>query len=264
MPTEDPVLYERRGAAAWIWLNRPEVQNALNPAMVDQIEALLARAETDETVRVVVVAGVGDTFCAGADLATIPALETYEVRARFGKRMGRTGAVFRIVEAFPKPVIAAVAGMARAGGLELMLCCDLVVAGRRALFGDAHSTHGQLPGGGASVRLPRRVGATRAKHLLFTGDLVPAQTFLEWGLVNEVVDDDQLVEATDRLASLLAEKSPESLRRMKRLIDDGLAQPMDTALRLEILAAEVNLGSDDMAEGMRAIAEDRPPAFGTP
>jgi enoyl-CoA hydratase/carnithine racemase len=142
-----------------------------------------------------------------------------------------------------------------------MLCCDLVVAARSALFGDSHSTHGQLPGGGASIRLPRKIGPTRTKYLLFTGELVEAQTFLEWGAINEVVDDEQLEEATDRLARLLAEKSPLSLRHMKRLVDDGMAQPMDSALRLEILAAEINLGSADMAEGLRAIGDSRAPNF---
>jgi enoyl-CoA hydratase len=260
METE-PILYERREHVAWILLNRPEARNGLNPALMEALQEALAQAKEDGQVRAVVIAGVGDIFCAGADLSSLGPLDTFETRMRFGERMGRTGEIFRAIEKFPKPVIAAVAGMARAGGLELMLCCDLVIAGRSALFGDAHSTHGQLPGGGASIRLPRRIGPTRAKYLLYTGELVPAQTFLEWGLVNEVVDDDDLMAAADRLASLLAEKGPVSLRWMKQLVDDGLAQPMDTALRLEILAAEVNLGSADMGEGLNAIGENRKPIF---
>ena len=176
--------------------------------MVDQIEALLGRAETDETVRVVVVAGVGDTFCAGADWLPFPLWRATRCEPGSGNAWVAPGRYSGRSRRFPSPSSPPWPAWPAPGRLGAHACCDLVVAGRRALFGDAHSTHGQLPGGGASVRLPRRVGATRAKHLLFTGDLVPAQTFLEWGLVNEVVDDDQLVEATDRLASLLAEKSP--------------------------------------------------------
>jgi enoyl-CoA hydratase len=259
--TPPPVLYEKRGRSAWILLNRPERQNALSPAMIEAIDGAFGAAGADDDVRAVVITGVGPDFCVGADLTTIPTLAPYRTRALFGDRMGHTGEVFRRVAAFPKPVVAAVSGLVRAGGLELMLCCDLVVAGRGARFGDGHSPYGQLPGGGSSVRLPRLIGAARAKYLFFTGELVPASTFLDWGVVNEVVEDDDVQAAAERLASLLVTRSSESIRRLKRLIDDGLAQPLDSALRLEILTAEINLGSDDAAEGFRAGADGREPQF---
>jgi enoyl-CoA hydratase/carnithine racemase len=259
--SETPILYEVVGAVAYIRLNRPEAQNTLTPALVSALDGALDESERNDSVRVVVITGVGEAFCGGADLTSLGPLDTYEVRMNFGKRMLGTGAVFRHVEQFPKPVIAAVNGLTLAGGLELLLCCDLVLAARSALIGEGHSTHGQLPGGGASVRLPRKMGSNRAKYLMFTGALLPAQTLCEWGVVNEVVDDDQLQRAVGELALLLAEKSPLSLRWMKRLVDDGLEQPVDSALRLEILAAELNLGSGDMAEGLQAIREGRPPKF---
>ncbi|HET6309891.1 MAG TPA: enoyl-CoA hydratase/isomerase family protein [Candidatus Nitrosotalea sp.] len=259
--SESPVLLEKKGHVAWVLLNRPEAENKINPALIQALDEVFVELATDDAVRVVALAGVGPVFCAGADVGALGSFESYETRARFGQRMHRTSLVFQRIERLPKPVIAAVNGVAQAGGLELMLCCDLAVAGRTARFGDAHSPHGQLPGGGASIRLPRRIGATRAKYVLYMGAMIEAQTMLEWGAINEVVDDDRLLEATQALADQLAAISPSSLARLKRLIDDGLNQPLETALRLEILAAELNMGSDDMSEGLRALQEGRTPRF---
>jgi enoyl-CoA hydratase len=262
--SEGLVLRETRGAIARLRLNRPEAGNALTPGLIQALDDAFAAIDEEEAIRVVVLAGSGDDFCAGADIAALGAFDSYSARARFGRRMRRTGSVFSRIERFPKPVIAAVHGKARAGGLELLLCCDLVVAGRSATFGDAHSPFGQLPGGGTSIRLPRRIGVTRAKFVLFTGDLVDAATMLEWGAINEVVDDADVDSAIMRLAERLAVNSPASLSQLKRLVDAGVQQPLETALGMEIAAAEINLGSDDMAEGMRAIAEGRRPQFGKP
>jgi enoyl-CoA hydratase/carnithine racemase len=255
------VLYDVQDGVGWIRLNRPEVGNALNPALVDELDAILIGAEDDAQVRVLVLTGAGADFCNGADLSSLGPLDSYALRMKFGRRMERTGQLFRRLERHPKPVIAAVNGVARAGGLELLLCCDLVVAARGALIGEGHSSHGQLPGGGGSIRLPRKIGPSRAKLLLFTGELFPAETLERWGLVSLVVDDHELDKEAGALAAKLAQKSPLSLTHMKQLVNDGLEQPQDTALRLEIMAAELHLGSGDMAEGMRAIEEGRPPAF---
>jgi enoyl-CoA hydratase len=262
--SEELVLRETRGAIAWVELNRPEAGNALTPGLIQILDTVFAAIDEEEAIRVVVLAGSGDDFCAGADIAALGAFDSYAARARFGRRMRRTGSVFTRIEKFPKPVIASVQGKARAGGLELMLCSDLVVAARSATFGDAHSPFGQLPGGGTSIRLPRRIGVTRAKYVLFTGDMIDAATMLEWGAINEVADDADLEGATMRLAERLAANSPASLSQLKRLVDAGIQQPPETALGMEIAAAEINLGSDDMAEGMRAIAEGRRPRFGSP
>jgi enoyl-CoA hydratase len=262
--SEELVLQKQEGSITWLRLNRPEAHNALTPALIQALDDAFRTLEEDESVRVVVMSGEGEDFCAGADVGALGAFGSYESRAKFGRRMRRTGLVFSRIEKFPKPVIASVHGRARAGGLELVVCCDLVVAARSAKLGDAHSPHGQLPGGGASVRLPRRIGLNRAKYMLLTGDMVDAATLLDWGLVNEVVEDGELIEATGRLARRLAANSPTSLGHIKRLVNTGLDEPQDAALATEILAAELNLGSSDMAEGMRAISEGRPPVFGRP
>jgi enoyl-CoA hydratase/carnithine racemase len=257
---EPVVLTNARAGAMWITLNRPAAMNSITPEIVRGIDAALDQALADETVRAVVLTGTGRAFCAGADLKY--------VRESVGGDEAATAAFLQTVlaimgrlEKFPKPVIASINGLALAGGLELVLCCDLVIAARSARIGDAHANYGLLPGGGSSVRLPRKIGPTRAKYLLFTAEFVPAEQMLEAGLVNEVVDDAELVAATERLVAKLATKSPLVLRRMKALVDDGLEQPSETALRLELLASEVHSHSHDMREGLAAFEEKRKPRF---
>jgi enoyl-CoA hydratase/carnithine racemase len=143
----------------------------------------------------------------------------------------------------------------------LVLCCDLVIAARSAKLGDAHANFGLLPGGGSSVRLPRKIGPTRAKYLLFTGDFLPADDLIASGLVNEVVDDAELTAAAERMVAKLGAKSSLVLRRMKALVADGLEQPKDVALRLELLASEVHAHSHDMREGLAAFEQKRKPSF---
>lgn len=254
------VLTAVRDGALWITLNRPDAMNALTPDVLSGINAALDYAQADAAVRAVVLTGSGRAFCAGADLKY--------VRAQSDEGAGATDRFLRRVldtmnrlEHFPMPVIAAVNGLALAGGLELVLCCDLVVAARSARLGDAHANYGLLPGGGASVRLPRKIGPTRAKYLLFTGEFIPAEELVAAGLVNLVVDDEQLAAATGSLASRIASKSPVGLRRMKQLVSDGLQQPVETALRLELLACEAHANSEDMKEGLAAFAAKRKPVF---
>lgn len=257
---EPAVLTQTRVGALWATLNRPAALNSITPEIVRGLDAALDQALADDTVCAVVLSGTGRAFCAGADLKhvrrTIGADDT--TIAAF---LQAIFALMNRVEKFPKPVIAAVNGLALAGGLELVLCCDLVVAARSARIGDAHANYGLLPGAGSSVRLPRKIGATRAKYLLFTAEFASAEELREAGLVNEVVDDSELAAATERLVAKLATKSPLGLRRMKALVDDGLEQPVETALRLESLASEVHAHSHDMHEGLAAFEEKRKPHF---
>jgi len=250
------ILTERRGAALWVTLNRPDALNALNADIVEGLREALDRAEGAPEVRALVITGAQSAFCAGADLKFLN-------RAGSGMApfLHLVGELFRRIETSPLPVIAAVNGIAVAGGLELVLCCDLVYASQSARFGDGHANYGLLPGGGGSVRLPRRIGATWAKHLLFTGELMDAASLASSGLINKVVPDGQLVAEVQILVESIAAKSPLGLRRMKQLVNDGLDQPMSTALRLELLAGNAHALSDDMREGMAAFAEKREPRF---
>ncbi len=256
----DSLVTEFRHGAIWITLNRPDALNAITPAVVAGINLALDEAEQRNDVCAIVLTGSGRAFCAGADLkfARAEFAGDDSVAADFLDSLLR---VMKRLERSPRPVIAAVNGLALAGGLELVLCCDLVIAARSAKLGDAHANYGLLPGGGSSARLPRKIGPTRAKYLLFTGDFLPAEAFVQAGLVNQVVDDDQLASTVQALVERLASKSPLGLRRMKELVDDGLEQPLDTALRLELLASEVHRHSYDQEEGLKAFGEKRAPLF---
>lgn len=261
----EEVLYERRGVAGWITLHRPHALNALTPTMVGELAMALDTLERDEEIRVVLLTGAGRAFCVGADLKASKertegdeAGRGAETTARFLESMRN---LMDRLEHFPKPVIAAVNGIAAAGGLELMLCCDLVIAAEAAKIGDAHANYGLLPGGGASVRLPRTIGAARAKYLMFTGQLLAAAELVHWGLVNQVVPADQLVPTVTELAGKLSAKSPLVLRRMKQLIDDGLQQPRDVALRNELVMSALHFYAHDRMEGLKAFVEKRQPQF---
>lgn len=252
----ETILFATRGGAAWITLNRPAALNAISPAMLRDLATALDHAGREPGICALVLGAHGRAFCAGADLKALHASGLDQ-----SSFLGEVLATFARLERFPLPVIAAVNGMALAGGLELVLCCDLVVAAESAKFGDAHANYGLLPGGGGSVRLPRKIGPTRAKHLMFTGEMRPAAEFLATGLVNEVVPDADLSAAVERLVGKLATKSPLGLRRMKALVDDGLEQPAVAALRAEIVVGALHATSHDMQEGLAAFNEKRAPRF---
>lgn len=253
--SEDCLVHEIHTSALWMRINRPHAMNAITGAVLTGIEAALFEAERNPAVRAVVLSGTGRAFCAGADLKDIHAQGTADTFLR------RLTATLNRLEQFSKPVVAMVNGLALAGGLELILCCDLVLAARSASLGDGHAHYGLLPGGGASGRLPRIVGPNRAKYLFFTGESLPAEALVCAGLVNQVVDDDQLLAATQALVEKLACKSPLGLRRMKALVRDGMEQPLEVALRLETLASEPHQHSHDMQEGLAAFNDKRPPRF---
>lgn len=258
--SEPAILTQARDGAMWVTLNRPAALNSITPEIVEGLHRALDLAEQDIDLRAMVLTGSGRAFCAGADLKYVRETTQGDETATAAFLQSVLGLMNR-VERFPKPVIAAINGLALAGGLELVLCCDLVIAARSARMGDAHANYGLLPGGGSSVRLPRKIGPARAKYLLFTGEFVPAERLVEAGLVNEVVDDADLLPAAQRLVDKFRNKSPLVLRRMKALVDDGLEQPSDTALRLELLASEVHAHSHDMKEGLAAFEEKRAPRF---
>lgn len=252
------VLTAREGAGLWATLNRPEALNSISPQTLDGLHEALDLAENDSGVRVLILAAAGPAFCAGADLTQVRAVgETGGLDAflaDFGALLGR-------IEASPLPVVAAVQGLAIAGGLELALACDFVVAARSAAFGDGHANYGLLPGGGGSVRLPSRVGAGTARRMMFTGAVIPATDLAHTDLVGELTDDDQLVPRVCGLIDAIAAKSPLGIGEMKRLVADGLRLPAAQALAGELAAVSAHACSDDFAEGLAAFGEKRAPRF---
>ncbi len=261
-PTFDTLHLDIRGAAAWITLDRPEAMNSMSPGMVEEIGAALDAVEHDPAVRCLVLTGRGRAFCAGADLKAVKRIgDGGDPQVAIRRFLDAAGSLLRRIELLPLSVVAAVNGLALAGGLEVVLACDLVVASEDAKFGDAHAKYGLLPGWGGSVRLPRKIGANRAKQMMFTAEHLSARTLAEWGLVNQVVAATDLQAATEALCARIVDKSPLGLSRMKRLIDDGLEQPMDSALRAERSMVEAHNASHDRAEGLAAFAEKRAPRF---
>lgn len=254
---DDAAVTERLdGTTLWLCINRPEALNSISDDVITLLRAGLDRAEGDSGIRVVVVTGNGRGFCAGADLKDIggSSESSNEFRRLFGDVLNR-------IEAFEKPVIAAVNGIAMAGGFELVLCCDMVIAAESAQLGDGHSNYGLLPGGGGSVRLPRRIGRNRALEMFFTGDLFDAADLESWGLINHVVPDGQLQLEASRLAARLADRSSLGIARMKRLVRETAEQPTATGLSLELLYSALHEKSHDMAEGVSAFVEKRRPHF---
>jgi enoyl-CoA hydratase/carnithine racemase len=256
------ILHEQRGAAAWITLNRPADLNAMSTVMVEELIDALTRIGADEAVRVVVITGAGEkAFCAGADLKGIVAILERSGTPGEPDFLDRAVVMFDLLRGMRKPVIAAVNGLALAGGLELVMACDMVIAADTAKLGDAHANFGVFPGAGGAAVLPRKVGITRAKHLLFTGDFCSADEMKAYGLVNEVVPAAQLAAAVQKLADKLAAKSPAVLRAMKTIAERSLDQSMTAALRDETLALRDHLRSADLREGLAAFADKRKPVF---
>ena len=253
------VATEERAGALWVTLQREQALNSLDYDVLAGLEAAMDEAESAPGVRVLVLTGAGRAFCAGADLSLIEG--TGAEPGSFEDFLAAAGRTLTRLERLPLPTIAAINGLAVAGGLELVLCCDLAVAAAGAKIGDAHANYGLLPGGGASVRLPRRVGPALAKQLMFTGAFLEAGELRHSGLLNDVVPAEGLGDAVDELVAEIAAKSPLGLRRMKQLIDDGLQQPPEVGLRAELSAQSLHGRSADMAEGLAAFRENRDPEF---
>jgi enoyl-CoA hydratase/carnithine racemase len=241
----------------WLKLNRPQALNSLTLSLVNALTTAITDAQSDSAARVIVLTGEGRAFCAGADLKD-PARSRPESGAEFVKAIG---ALTELIEACPLPVIAAINGIAVAGGLELVLACDLVIAAESARLGDAHSNYALFPGAGATVRLPRKVGLNNGKLLMFTGDMYPASEWKAFGLVNMVVADDSFISAVEALAKKLATKSPLVLGRMKQALNDSLDQPLSIGLRYERALSNLHHFSADRVEGLAAFKEKRAPKF---
>ena len=253
---------EQHGPALWARLNRPRAANAIDPATIVGLTHALNHAERQADVRVLVIAAKGKFFCTGADLSHV---RNASSEATLGDDihtfLADVSELLNRLEHSPVPVIAAVQGPAVAGGLELALACDLVFAGPAAAFGDGHANYGLLPGGGGSVRLPKRVGLATARYLMFSGRTLPASELAHTDLVTHLVSDGSLDAEVQALAEEIATKSPLGLARMKSLVTDGLQLPAADAIQHELAVVAEHAKSADFAEGLRAFAEKRTPEF---
>jgi len=220
---------KRGGQTAVITLSRPEVRNCLDRQALEELMSVLDICEADPSVRVVVLTGAGGAFCSGADLKYLGSQDAHG----FATVIRLFHAACDQLERLTKPVVAAVNGVAIAGGLELALACDLIVAAGDAELGDHHANIGTIPGGGSTQRLPRRIGVSRAKDLIFTGRRLTAAEAEAIGLVDRVAQVGKLDQAVMELAESLAAKDPWVLRTAKYLINQGARAELATGLRME-------------------------------
>jgi enoyl-CoA hydratase len=253
------VLFEAADGVGVLSLNRPDKFNCLNDVVVDGMTAAMDAFEADDTVRAVLVRAEGENFCTGADLEAVKSMRS-DANALAGF-LRRGHAVLNRMEASDLPVIAAVQGLCLAGGIEVMLACDMVIAARSARIGDQHARFGLVPGWGGSQRLPRAVGMRRALDLMFSARWLDAVTAEAWGLVNQVADDDKLDDEARAFCADLAAKSAAGLGLMKRLARDGLGLSLADGLALEIERASAHLIGHDALEGLSAFEERREPEF---
>lgn len=250
---------EDHGAIRWVYLCRPEQLNTLTAAMVRELCHAFQTAATDAGVGVVVLSGRGRGFCAGADLKDTPSAAI----VRSGKRnfFDDSDGLAELLTRYPKPLLAALNGVTCAGGLELALFADVIFAARNARIGDVHSNFGLMPGLGGAVRLTRAVGPQRARMLMFSGDLIPADEAAAWGLVAKVVETEELQASTQAFAEKLADKSRKGLLKMRSLVEDSFDASLDNALRLERVVYREYYQSPEVMEGQSAFREKRQPNF---
>ncbi|WP_240620826.1 enoyl-CoA hydratase/isomerase family protein [Pseudooceanicola lipolyticus] len=252
------LFVERVAKTEWITFQRTEQLNAMSTQMLREMAAALESALADDGVRTIVLTGSGRAFCAGADLKEVAGAKHAPGEPDLLDLVDHT---FGLMRHGPKPVIAAVNGLAMAGGLEMVMACDLVFAAESAQLGDAHSNFGVFPGAGGAAILPRRIGLNRAKYLLFSGENVSARDMMDWGLVNKVIADEDLRQAVQAFTDRLAEKSPAVLRRMKTVSNRSLDVDETAALSEEMLNLRAHMRSWDMHEGLSAFNEKRKPQF---
>ena len=253
------ITYRPDGGIARIVLNRPDRLNAISPELLQDLDRVCAAVESDAGARVVTLTAAGRAFCAGADLRAVKELSPDA--ARWEAFIGLWHRVFDRIEALPLPVIAGVHGLALAGGLELVLVADLVVADEAARLGDQHANFGLVAGGGGSQRLPRLIGARRAKELMLLGGWLSAAEALAWGLVNRVVAPGTVPAAVEEMAAALAAGSVSASRTVKALVNGSFDTDLAEGLARERRLVGQHMCSADAAEGLRAFAEKRKPVF---
>lgn len=257
MAHDDVVLTSVKDRVAVLTVNRPDKLNALSTpvrrAIIDAFDAW----RTDDAVRVVVVTGAGDkAFVAGADIGE------FEGRTAVDQfRVMREPSIFRVVDEFPKPVIAAINGFCLGGGCEFAMACDVRIASQKAKLGQPEVNLGILPGGGGTQRLPRLVGTGRAFKLLYTGEIIRADEALRIGLVDEVVPPEALLTRANELAAVIASKSPVALQLIKEAVRASVRTPLDEGLRHESTLFGMAFSSDDKKEGVEAFLAKRPAKF---
>ncbi len=234
------IVFEKKDQVVTITLNRPEKKNAINRQMSRELINAFDKAEIDRDIKVVVLTGGLDCFCAGADLSEVQTSDSGEPPVEPG--MGEK------IRYLPKPTIAAIGGYCVAGGLEIAMRCDIRIASEEAKIGDGHIKMGLLGLGGSVVVLPRLVGEGMAKELIFTGDLIDSKEAYRIGLVNHIYPKDKFIYEAFELAKRIAKNPPTALKLSKRAIDIGLQMDESEAMRYSVICSDEVRASSEFKE----------------
>jgi enoyl-CoA hydratase len=247
------ITYEVEGQIGIITINRPKALNALNSAVLDELDKTLDAVD-QEAIRCLILTGAGEkSFVAGADIGEMSTLTKAEGEA-FGKKGND---VFRKLETFPIPVIAAVNGFALGGGCEISMSCDIRICSENAVFGQPEVGLGITPGFGGTQRLARIVGTGKAKEMIYGARNIKAEEAYRIGLVNNVYPAEELMPAAKKLASTIARNAPIAVRNCKRAINEGIQVDMDQAIVIEEKLFGSCFETCDQKEGMNAFLEKR-------
>lgn len=248
----------KQSNTAYVTLNRPDALNGISEQMVDDLAAAIEDVKDDSSIKALVVTGAGRAFCVGADIDVLKrGFDEFDFLETYLRRLNR---VLLNLEALEVPTIAAVNGIARAGGFEIALACDFVIIAHDARIGDNHTQFGVIPGGGATQRAPRRLGVQKAKELIFTARWLTGQEAVDYGIALRAVPSAELESAVEELLELLRNKSRPCLAATKRAIAGGTHLPIESAIDLEIdVFMDYVRHSPDAREGFTASLEKRTP-----
>ena len=250
-------FYEKKGGIIIVTFNNPEKLNALTKEFLEEFSFFLDKIEQDEEVQVVILTGAGKAFVAGADISLMQCM-TPEEAAMYSKN---TTDVYAKMEGMRKIFIAAINGFALGGGCEFTLACDLRIASTRAKFGLPEASLGIFPGGGGTQRLPRLIGMAKAKELVYTTRIITADMAEKIGLVNEVVQADELLNRAQNLAAEILKNSNSAIRLSKEAFNQGAQMDIISAINLEKNLFALCFATDEQKEGMAAFTEKRTPNF---
>lgn len=248
---------EKENSIAIVTINRPEALNALNGEVIEELEQFIVDVEEDKEILALILTGAGRSFVAGADIGAQAVLDI-----EGGRSWGRRGsALFRRIERMEIPTIAAVNGFALGGGCELAMSCDMIIASNKAKFGQPEVSLGITPGFSGTQRLPRRVGAAKAKELILTGEHIKADEAEKIGLVNKVVESEELMRAAKNLAKKIIKNAPLAVKYSNAAIKRGMEVDIDTGIAIENELFAMCYATEDQKEGMNAFLEKRRAVF---